>query len=319
MKTLKTSVLAGILIMLAGTAWAGQTILWLESTTHDCAFAPDDTIRMNIRLDSVNNPIDVIGMGIRHYWQDFDLIRVERGSLIASWPALQINISDGPVPSEKQINIDGAGPAIPAGVSGYLATLVYVFKSCGASTFHDQICWAQLWGDFDESVEDIDERCGYIDVYPKSSAPGRLAVESLYHTCSAVEADTIDVNVRLDQTTQDIDAAGVDLAYDAGILEYVGFKRGDLTAAWPFFDVAELPQKLRVGGFTSTAIPSGSSGVFVTLRFIMHCCGMTTVASVCTQSPVDDFAGIPPECGYARCAPLATHAVNWGYVKSLYR
>ena len=49
---------------MATVAWAGPTILWLESVSHDCTFAPDDTIRMNVRLDSNNLPVDLAGMDI---------------------------------------------------------------------------------------------------------------------------------------------------------------------------------------------------------------------------------------------------------------
>src|SRR5262249_41658324 len=71
MKTLKIVLIAAVLTILASAAWSRPTILWLESVSHDCTFAPDDTVRMNIRLDSIDSPIDLIGMGIRHYWQDF--------------------------------------------------------------------------------------------------------------------------------------------------------------------------------------------------------------------------------------------------------
>ena len=322
MRTLKIAVMVAFLTVLASAASARQTILWLESVTHDCTFAPDDTIRLNIRLDSNNNAADDIGMGFYYYGVDFTFIRAERGNLIAGWPNFQATVGDGPSPGMKQLNIEASGPtAIPPGVSGYMATAVFVFNSCGPSLseYHFQICWAQLWGDFDESVTDIDERCGNVDVYPKSTATGRLTVESLYHTCNALEADTVEVDVRVDQSTQPIDAAGVDVPYDIGPVEYVGFKRGDLTAAWPFFDVALLPGKIRVGGFTSAAIPAGTTGVFVTLRFVMHCCGSTAVTTLCTTSLVDDFVGMTAGCGSLHCTALATRPASWGYVKSLYR
>jgi hypothetical protein len=176
------------------------------------------------------------------------------------------------------------------------------------------LCWAQTYADF----TNIDARCGYIDVVPRA-APGRLSVESLYHTCSNAAGDTIAVDVRVEESTSAIDAAGVDIPYDSGQLQYVGFKRGDLTAAWPFFDVALLPQRIRVGGFTTTSIPGGSTGVFVTLRFIMHCCGTATLTQLCMESLVDDFAGMTTGCGTLRCSALATQPSTWGYVKSLYR
>jgi hypothetical protein len=178
----------------------------------------------------------------------------------------------------------------------------------------------QLWGDFDESVQDVDERCGYIDVYPKSPNTGRLTVESLYHTCNNAAADTVEADIRVEQTTQPIDAAGLDVPYvQGGLLEFVGIKRGDLTAAWPFLDAALLPGKIRVGGFSATPIPAGSTGVFVTLRYVMHCCGSNANASVCTTALVDDFVGMTTTCGTLTCTPLATKNASWGFVKSLYR
>jgi hypothetical protein len=321
MKTLKIALIAVSLTMLAHVAWSRQTILWLESVSHDCTFAPDDTIRMNIRLDSNQLPVDQIGMALVYNSGDFDLMRVENGSLLANWPELTASI----VPAggaTTQVTMSGGGPAIPSEVSGYLATLVFVFKHCGPSlsTYHYQLCWTQLFGDFDESVQDVDERCGYIDVFPKSSNTGRLTVQSLYHTCNDAAADTVEVGLRVEQTTQDIDAAGLDIPYNAQQAEYVGFKRGDLTATWPFIDVAALPGNiLRVGGFSANAIPAGTTGVFVTLRFVMHCCGSVAVTNLCTQSLVDDFAGMTTVCGALTCTPLATKPASWGYVKSLYR
>jgi hypothetical protein len=321
MKPLRIALIALTLTTLASAASARQTVLWLESVSHDCTFAPDDTIRMNIRLDSNQIPVDQLGMALVYNSADFDVMRVDRGDLIAGWPGLTASVSDVTA-SQKQITISGGGPAIPSGVSGYLATVVFVFKHCGPSlsTYHYQLCWTQLFGDFDESVQDVDERCGYIDVFPTSSNTGRITVESLYHTCSSAEGDTVETGIRLEQTDTAVDAAGFDLPYaPSAAFEYVGFKRGDLTAAWPFFDVAVLPGIIRVGGFTSSAIPAGSTGVFVTLRFVMHCCGSTSSTTLCTLLLVDDFAGMTAVCGALNCTPLATRPANWGYVKSLYR
>jgi hypothetical protein len=320
MKTFKIAMIAASLVMLATTAWTRPTILWLESVSHDCTFAPDDTIRLNIRLDANNLPVDTLGMAINLYTPDFTLIRVERGNLLAGWSNFHFGTSGS---GGMQVNIEAGNPTpIPAGVSGYLATVVAVFNQCGPSLsqFHYTLCWAQLWGDFDESVQDVDERCGYIDVFPKSPNTGRLTVASLYHTCNNAAADTVEADIRVEQTTQPIDAAGLDVPYvQGGLLEFVGIKRGDLTAAWPFLDAAVLPGKIRVGGFSATPIPAGATGVFVTLRFVMHCCGSTANASVCTTALVDDFVGMTTVCGTLTCTPLATRNASWGYVKSLYR
>jgi hypothetical protein len=110
-------------------------------------------------------------------------------------------------------------------------------------------------------------------VFPPPSPPGRLIVQSLYQTCGSALGDTVEVAIRLEDTQQEVDAAGLDFPYDPAVLEYVGYRRGDLTQSWAFFDAAQLQNKVRVGGFSSTSIPIGSSGAFVILRFVVSRCG----------------------------------------------
>lgn len=148
---------------------------------------------------------------------------------------------------------------------------------------------------------------------------GGLSIESVYHTCSPAAGDTIDVDVRIENTPGPIDAAGVDFAYNAALLQYAGHRAGNLTVAWPFFDAAQLVNVIRVGGFTSTPIPAGTSGVFVTLRFVLNCCDSSTSTQICTQTLVDDLAAMSGACGNVVCIPVATRPSTWGAVKSLYR
>src|SRR6187401_2863106 len=87
------------------------------------------------------------------------------------------------------------------------------------------------------------------DLVPGS--PGRLSVETIYLSCLGATVDTVDVDVRVESSPQAIDAAGVDIAFNATLLAYAGYRRGDLTQAWPFFDAVLNGNAVRVGGFTS--------------------------------------------------------------------
>lgn len=310
---------AGVLLLLSNAALAAPTSMWLKSVYHYCSFAPDDTVRVEVMLNSVNDPIDDLTVAWYHYPDRTTFIRAERGALTASWSNWNTTyVQVGPGPN-SQITVDATGPAIPTGTSGHFATLVFVVKVCdtlGTGYHRVDLCFAQTLGD----IEDIDERCGEIYVMLTPPPPGRLIVQSLYQSCGSAQGDTVEINVRLETSPQAVDAAGLDIPFDPAQLEYVGFERGDLTAAWPFFDAAVLLNStIRVGGFTQTPIPAGTSGSFVTLRFVVHCCGSSVNNQLCAQSLVDDFAGMNNQCGVVRCQPLATRSASWGHVKALYR
>lgn len=311
----KTLPLVIAMVLSAGSAHAGATTLWIGSVVHHCGFASDDTIRVDVMLNSINSPIDLAGVGIDYSSSKLGFIRAERGALTAAWPTFNtIDVPIGPG-SRREITIDAMrGTPIPAGISGQYATLVFVATTCGtAQDWELPLCVTQAYGDF----SGILTACGSVRIYDAS--PGRLSVESIFQTCGSALGDTVEVDIRIEEASQPIDAAGVDVPYNTVLLEYVGYKRGDLTSAWPFFDAVKLVDVIRVGGFTPTPIPGGASGVFVTLRFVVSCCESSGTAGLCTQALVDDFAGMSPGCGDVVCVPLATRPSTWGAVKARYR
>lgn len=148
---------------------------------------------------------------------------------------------------------------------------------------------------------------------------GKLTVSSHSHDCGTASNDTLDVTVSIDATIEAVDMGGFDLVYDPGPLEYVGFRQGDLTNVWPFFNAVNWGDFVRVGGFTNIPIPAGMGGVFVVLRFVPHCCAEVSATDLCLTTLVSDFFGMSTECGVIQCVTLATQPSSWGYVKSLYR
>ena len=104
--------------------------------------------------------------------------------------------------------------------------------------------------------------------------------------------ETTTVMVSLDQTARAINALGLTLVYDPGVLRYTGtFTKGPLVRGFDFFDVHERqPGQIRVGGFTTKeAIAQGASGDMVSLAFTVRSAGTTTVRIV---HLVDDLAGL---------------------------
>ncbi len=302
--------LTAMMVMCAALTFvssARATLVWITPVVHDCAFATDDTVRVDVMFNGTDAPIDTVGLGVTYDLARLGFIRAERGALTAAWP--KFVVSDG-----AWIMIDAAGgPAIPATISGVFAKLVFVDKCCGLGSVQIiPLCP----GFFTGHIFPVTAACSEVTCVPGS--PGSLTVESIYHTC--VGTDTVEVDVRVENTPQPTDAAGFDVLYNSAGLEYVGFHRGALTQAWPFFDAAKTNNIIRVGGFTSTPIPAATTGVFVTLRFVLSCCnGPGSTTSLCTQLLVDDFAPLTPGCGEVTCIPLSTRLSTWGAVKALYR
>jgi len=304
----KGPLLSGALGALLAATPAYGTLIWITPAVHDCAFATDDTVRVDVMFNGTDQPIDQAGLNITYDSSRLTFIRAERGDLVAAWPTFSV-IAAAPA------SIVASGAEIPVHISGQFAKLVFVDQCCGLPSPQTiPVCPGSL--SFDLLGASIS--CGEVRCIP--GAPGSLTVESIAHTCSSAASDTIEVGVRVENAPQPIDAAGVDIPYNSSLLEYVGYRRGDLTQGWPFFDAARVASVIRVGGFTSTPIPGGSTGVFVTLRFVMSCCGDTgTNSLMCAQALVDDFAGLTAGCGQINCVALATRPTSWGYIKSLYR
>jgi hypothetical protein len=81
----------------------------------------------------------------------------------------------------------------------------------------------------------------------------------------------------------------------------------------------DLGDVIRVTASNATAIPSGSSGVLVTLEFRSPCCLGIDPANLCVTNPVDDAVAYDLGCGSFRCSFVKTKQTTWGGVKALYR
>lgn len=310
MTTLRMLAGIGLLSLLAGNAAAGPTGVWVKSEVYDCVFATDDTVRVDVMLSSVNNPIDQAGLTISYNpFTSLPLafIRIERGTLTSGWTTFMA-FDDG----HNLAIIASNATAIPPGSNGQFARLVFVNTNC-AYEHYAPVCPLTPSGDMAGAVL----TCGSVHIVAPDY--GSLTVESISHGCGDAAGDTIEVDVRVENAGAPIDAAGLDVSFDPAFLDYVGYERGDLTAAWPFFDAAEVIDVIRVGGFTQTPVDVGSTGIFVTLRFVVHCCDGGFNKLLCTEALVDDFVAMGTGCGTVQCVALRTRPSSWGYVKSIYR
>jgi hypothetical protein len=131
----------------------------------------------------------------------------------------------------------------------------------------------------------------------------RLVVSSALTHCALGSSDTVTVNLNIEDSPFPIDAAGVDVTYDPGLLAFLSCEPGDLTAGWQQFDCADLGTSIRVGGFDLTAIPPGSYGVFARLTFLSNCCSQDSSETLplCALNLTDDLASLRPVCGELQC------------------
>ncbi|RJP23313.1 MAG: hypothetical protein C4520_06600 [Candidatus Abyssobacteria bacterium SURF_5] len=117
----------------------------------------------------------------------------------------------------------------------------------------------------------------------------------------AQSSSSVTLCVTIDQAPNVVDAFGLDVIYDTGILTYTGnWLEGDLGAGFQFLDVNELvPGQIRIGGFT-TEYPIGqqSAGTISCLEFVVGECGSTTLT---LSNLVDDISGWPKCDGQLSC------------------
>ncbi len=129
----------------------------------------------------------------------------------------------------------------------------------------------------------------------------RLTVSSLMNYCGRglVVDDTVRIDLKVQNNPTAIDAAGVDVTYDPGVLTYVRCERGDLTTGWQYLVDTNGGTYIRIGGFSMVPIPQGSSGTFARLIFVHDICGVVApgVVTMCPQNLTDDFLPLAPACG----------------------
>lgn len=106
--------------------------------------------------------------------------------------------------------------------------------------------------------------------------------------------ETITIPLTIHNAPNVVDALGLDLAFDARVLQYMGFTRGALTKNWNYFDLNEIQSGIvRIGGFTVVEpVNAGQSGTLVELQFLVVCndCGGGESSPLVASKLVDDIA-----------------------------
>ncbi len=100
---------------------------------------------------------------------------------------------------------------------------------------------------------------------------------------------TVHYAVRIDQTSDPVQAFGLDLAFDPSQVRYTGtWDRGELTKGFTTVGLNEVKKgQIRIGGFTGTdPIPEASSGNLAVLEFEVLSSAPSSLSIV---SRVDDL------------------------------
>ena len=116
--------------------------------------------------------------------------------------------------------------------------------------------------------------------------------------CGVVPNDTLTVDLGLIDSAVPTDAWGVDVTYDPSVMTFVGCENGALTAGWPDPACSNLGASIAVSGTNTTAIPVGSTGTLVRLRYIVDVCGLTEPGgtTICAENLTEDIALVAPSC-----------------------
>jgi len=311
----------GIAFAVLGSAHdALANSVWVTSVAHQCATAPDDTVRISVMLEDNLDPIDDDTLFVSRHGHSLSFVSAERGHLIAGWTGFSAVEGLG---GQITIEVSNAEPIQP-GTSGELVRLQFTTDCCEGlynSPFPETIKPSGL-GDFAPPMALVEGK--YLCAMER---PGMLYVENGFTICDGVVA-TARVDVMLVDTTVPVDNGGLDVlvsGYYGGVLTYAGYERGDLTADWDTFDVSGGnigdTSSIRISASNSEALPPGTTGTFVTILYQANCCA----ASGSGYSAIEpllltgDLAGFNVEYGRWYCAPVGTRPSTWGYVKTLYR
>ena len=123
---------------------------------------------------------------------------------------------------------------------------------------------------------------------------------------SGLDGDTVFIDIRVKESTQEIDAFGFVVQVDPGKLFFVEALAGDLTTDFVAIDAQENPLgsgTITCGGFGTTPIPANSEGVLIRLTFEVTCAESdTTVVTVANL--VDDVAEFLGCCNFLECQPI---------------
>lgn len=119
---------------------------------------------------------------------------------------------------------------------------------------------------------------------------------------------SIQVDIRLKENAQPIDAFGFTLQVDPAQLAFEGASAGDLTQGFLTLNAQENPVgsgNIICGGFGNTAIPASSAGVLLRLTFKVKCATGDSSALV-LRDPVDDATALSLCPNVFQCLPC-TH------------
>jgi len=300
-------------VVLAGAPARASNVV-VSTVLKECG-EPDDTVRVDVLLQGAPVVVDAAGLDVSYPFGALTYLGFERGDVTSGWDFFDCEDLGGVV-RIGGFALNGAGQ----GTTGRLVRLKFLSDCCGESAGPAWKPYPLCPSRFVDDLAGHNPVCGSYECRVYNT--GTLSVLWSVAQC-AFGQDTVEVAVQLNETSLGVDAAGLDVAYPTEALEYAGFERGNLVAGWQVFDAADLGDRVRVGGFDLTPIPAGTSGTFVTLKFVAKCCTASPGPfnpALCPSALVDDFGAIAElYCGIFQCILVRSEQRSWGAVKSLYR
>ncbi len=112
--------------------------------------------------------------------------------------------------------------------------------------------------------------------------------------------ETVQITVNIHNPFTPLNEFGLDLTYCPAMLQFDSCEPGDLTTNWYELDCNDETQDsyVRVAGFHTQEIPSGSYGSIAILNFVVNCpdCLDGDQCTICPQNMVDDIGGWMTQC-----------------------
>lgn len=108
------------------------------------------------------------------------------------------------------------------------------------------------------------------------------------------------LDVLLDDTPDPIQSFGFELTWEDSLLEFLDLTQaGTIAPGFTIDAVENEPGRLTCGGFSSNAIPAGTSGSLAQLLFRVDCgdCVLGLEADFRVQNLIEDLAAVTPCCG----------------------
>ncbi len=113
--------------------------------------------------------------------------------------------------------------------------------------------------------------------------------------------ETVQITLNIHNPMTPLNEFGLDMTYCPSMLQLDSCESGDLTENWYELDCNDVPQDsyVRVAGFDTQEIPTGSYGSIAVLNFVVDCqdCLDGDQCTMCSQNMVDDIADWMTQCG----------------------